>query len=94
MATDVDTGGHVWFKCPQPCQRQFCNYCEGGLSRCTICGAVEGELLSHCPGFQLSQEAKDACYSGNVFDFTYLKRLRKHNPELFFSLRKRWRSTK
>ncbi len=93
MATKVDTGGHVWFKCShEKDSHRGCYFCEGGLTRCVVCGAVEGELLSHCPGYQLSPEAKEACFSGNVFDFTYLKRLRKHNPDLFFTLWKRWRT--
>ena len=82
MATDVDTGGHIWFKCSQPCNGR-CQYCDGGLALCTVCGAGEGELLSHCPGFRLSFEARTACYSGNVLDFVYLRRLKKHSPEAF-----------
>lgn len=83
MATDVDTGGHVWFACSRPCDVQSCSFCDGGLARCTICGAAEGELLSHCPGFWLNQETKEACYNGNVLDFTYLRRLSRHSPETF-----------
>ncbi len=83
MATDVDTGGHVWFVCEQPCRLAHCIYCVGGLASCTRCGASEGELLAHCPGFLLSQETKEACYSGNVIDLVQLSRLRQHSPEAF-----------
>jgi hypothetical protein len=91
MATKVDTGGHVWFKCShEKDSHRGCYFCDGGLALCTVCGAAEGELLSHCPGFSLSAEAKAACYSGNVFDLTYLRRLKEHCPEYFQKLRKQW----
>lgn len=35
---------------------------------CVVCGAFEGELLTHCPGFYLNPEAREACTHGNVID--------------------------
>jgi len=39
-----------------------------GLCRCTVCDAVEGEQLTFCPGFKLSDDAREACFQGNVID--------------------------
>ena len=39
-----------------------------GLYECTVCTAVEGQLLSYCPGYELNHETKEACYQGNVSD--------------------------
>lgn len=33
-----------------------------GLMQCKICTAAEGELPFHCPGFKLSQDAKEKIY--------------------------------
>lgn len=35
---------------------------------CVKCGAIGSELLTWCPGEGLSEEAKDACYNGNIVD--------------------------
>lgn len=35
---------------------------------CLKCGAMGSELLTWCPGEELSGEAKDACHDGNVVD--------------------------
>lgn len=45
-----------------------CYVCRGGLALCTVCGAGEGQLLKHCPGYRLSEETLESCYSGNVLD--------------------------
>lgn len=49
-----------------------------GLSSCTVCGAAEGELLKWCPGFKLTQEAKEACFRGNVVDLAYYRARREY----------------
>lgn len=41
---------HVWFKCEQPCEKQHCVYCDGGLSYCVVCRKGEVELEPTCPG--------------------------------------------
>jgi len=48
-----------------------------GLAWCEICGAAEGELLSFCPGFKLTAEAREACFSGNVVDMAGWVRFRR-----------------
>lgn len=83
MAKDLETGGHLWFKCPKGCERPGCPFCEGVLALCMTCGAAEGELLTYCPGYQLNPDAQMACYSGNVFDFHRLKLLKSFAPTLF-----------
>lgn len=72
---------HVWFKCPPECEKRSCNFCEGGLSLCTVCGAGEAELLSACPGFKLSAEALEACLDGTVVDLEW-ERLSRELPPL------------
>jgi len=41
---------HQWFKCPQPCEKVHCCYCDGGLAFCTVCKQGEAELEKFCPG--------------------------------------------
>ena len=41
---------------------------------CTRCGATNAELLTWCPGENLSEEAKAACRDGNVFDLEKWRR--------------------
>lgn len=67
---------HVEFICD--CRREGCVFCGGGLFQCTICGAAEGELLRYCPGYRLNNEAKDACYTGNVIDLPFWQDMKKY----------------
>jgi hypothetical protein len=46
---------------------------QKSLSSCTVCGAAEGQLLKWCPGVKLTEEAKEACYRGNVADLDYYR---------------------
>lgn len=48
------------------------------LACCTVCGAGEGELLKWCPGFKLTEEAKEACFRGNVADLAYYRARREY----------------
>lgn len=41
---------HQFYKCPQPCEKQHCQYCDGGLAYCIVCKKGEGELAPECPG--------------------------------------------
>jgi hypothetical protein len=91
MASEIDTGCHVWFKCAWPCPRAHCHYCDGGLALCIICGAAEGELLSHCPGYKLNVDALFACHRGNVYDFSRLRAMREYDIEAFKDYLKRMR---
>lgn len=65
---------HEWFVCG--CDKTGCMFCDGGLSRCKVCGALEGALLSYCPGYPLSMETINACYNGNVVDLLGYRRAR------------------
>jgi hypothetical protein len=40
---------HRWFKCEQPCEKQHCVYCEGGLAFCVVCKKGEAELEPDLP---------------------------------------------
>lgn len=46
---------------------------DGELASCRTCGAAEGELLTWCPGYKLNREAREACYTGNVVDFGWVR---------------------
>jgi hypothetical protein len=50
---------HLWYKCPQPCTKQHCVYCDGGLAYCIICKKGEADLEPECPGPQ-QLETQDA----------------------------------
>lgn len=72
---------HVYHKCKKPCSSQLdgnCIFCDGGLAECVVCGAFEGQLLASCPGYMLNEEAREACYHGNVKDFVRLKQMKEH----------------
>ena len=65
---------HIYYKCPKPCRNQDsgnCMFCDGGLGHCIVCGGFEGQLLTYCPGYKLSEETLESCYRGNVLDFYY-----------------------
>lgn len=63
---------HDYIKCN--CNEERCPYCGGELVTCSVCDASEGELLKYCPGFKLSDDAKDACYlTGKIIDLYYYK---------------------
>lgn len=82
---------HVWFKCPKPCpdveRGDRCHFCDGGLSQCVVCGAFEGQLLTACPGYLLNYDAREACYSGNVYDFVQLREWKRMGYDI---RKKRW----
>lgn len=59
-------GGHQFYKCPARCPNPgVCQYCDGGLAYCVICGGFEGTLLDQCPGIKLTAEQHDWNYMGN-----------------------------
>ena len=67
---------HVFQKCIG--RKKGCDGCSDNratddcvyswASCCTVCLAVEGELLDHCPGVPLTMEAREDCSSGRVID--------------------------
>jgi hypothetical protein len=52
--------GHIWYECK--CHRVGCQFCDGGLGLCTVCGGFEGSLLPKCPGIRLTEEQHDENY--------------------------------
>lgn len=50
------------------CQDPHCNYCEGGLFTCDVCGLSEGELTTHCPGVRVGHPTSARCYA-RVLDY-------------------------
>jgi len=69
---------HVWHKC----KNEHCQVCEGGLGWCIVCNAFEGQLLTHCPGFRLNEDALNACYHGNVKDLAYFRAMVEHGAHI------------
>lgn len=55
---------HVWYKCE--CYQTGCQFCDGGLGYCTVCGGAEGSLLPECPGRKLSYEEHEQNYRDNL----------------------------
>lgn len=69
--------GHLYHSGCRGITYENCILCNGGLSKCIICGAAEGELLTFCPGYKLNGEAREACYNGRVVDLFYARQRRK-----------------
>lgn len=54
------------------CTREHCypcQFCEGGLFACTVCGGFEGTLTTDCCGRKLTSEEKDRIYHAANLDF-------------------------
>lgn len=43
-----------------------CMFCEGGLSACRDCGALEGAWPDNCPGKQMTEEQSLKVYAGEL----------------------------
>lgn len=50
------------------CHLTSCTICEGGLGFCTVCGCLEGQLATECPGFDVGSEIGDLIWKG-IVDF-------------------------
>ena len=55
---------HTWYQCPPGCENLYCHYCIGGLGLCTVCDGFEGQLPTECPGMSMTEEQKEAVYTG------------------------------
>lgn len=55
---------HTFYVCT--CNKTGCQYCDGGLAYCTVCGGAEGSLLPECPGVRLTPEQHDKNYADNL----------------------------
>lgn len=53
---------HKWHECE--CHEPGCQFCDGGLGLCTVCGGFEGTLTTDCCCRQLTQEELDEVYKG------------------------------
>lgn len=51
---------HVAYKCT--CNQSYCQFCDGGLMACTVCGGFEGSLPTECPGVKLLECTLDDIY--------------------------------
>lgn len=60
----MNTADHVDFECT--CLRTGCQFCDGGLFACTVCGAFEGATPDECPGAAMTSEQFDAVYAGKL----------------------------
>lgn len=56
--------GHVAVTCN--CHRTGCNFCDGGLWACDVCGGLEGSMPSKCPRDPMTAEQRDAVYRGRL----------------------------
>jgi hypothetical protein len=43
-----------------------CQFCDGGLFSCTVCGGFEGSLTTDCPGIKVDKKKLDEVYSGDI----------------------------
>jgi len=58
---------HIPFICPGNHEDwNACQFCEGGLSACAVCGAFEGATTTHCPGSRIHDSFWDVVYAGKL----------------------------
>lgn len=50
------------------CNSGYCQFCDGGLCHCTVCGGFEGTLTTECPGVRLFECTLDDVYD-RLLDF-------------------------
>jgi hypothetical protein len=60
-------GQHVYYECD--CNRPGCQFCDGGLGYCTVCGGAEGSLTIECCGRKITKHEEDRIYYGGNLDF-------------------------
>ena len=48
------------------CYRVGCQFCDGGLFACSVCGCIEGSLPTECPGVECFKEKGKAIYAGTI----------------------------
>lgn len=61
----TDDRGHT----PATCTREDCygcQFCDGGLYGCNVCGGLEGAMPSRCPGASMTQTQIDEVYAGRL----------------------------
>ena len=55
---------HVRYVCQ--CRKQYCQFCDGGLFSCTVCGGFEGSLPTDCPGVRMTEQQEQNIYAGQL----------------------------
>jgi hypothetical protein len=55
---------HTRYECK--CNHPYCQFCEGSLFDCTVCGGFEGSLPTDCPGMRMTDEERDQVYAGHI----------------------------
>jgi hypothetical protein len=55
---------HVKYK--HSCNSPFCQFCDGGLFACVVCGGFEGSLPTDCPGEKMGEAREEEVYAGAI----------------------------
>lgn len=58
---------HTQYICK--CSNPYCQFCEGGLYACTVCGGMEGTLTTDCCGRRLTADEEDRIYNQHKLNF-------------------------
>ena len=56
---------HIEYVCPSDHDHP-CQFCDGGLFACSVCGAFEGATPDDCPGEQMTYEQSGKVYAGKL----------------------------
>lgn len=54
------------FETHENCHLTSCMICDGGLGLCKVCGCLEGQLATECPGFDIGSEVGDLIWKGKA----------------------------
>jgi hypothetical protein len=58
---------HIWDEGTPECEG--CQFCNGGLQSCTVCGGAEGSLTADCIGFRLPIVVLDELVFNGPWDY-------------------------
>lgn len=61
-----ERSAHAWYVCDGRHDDRGCQFCDGGLGACTVCGGFDGSLTTVCPGVALSADQLDAVYAQKI----------------------------
>lgn len=56
-----------------------CQFCDGGLFACTVCGGFEGTLTTDCCGRKLTEDEERRIYHSGTLDFRAGRWVKKPN---------------
>jgi len=59
---------HTFYECECD-DTTSCQFCEGGLSLCTVCRGAEGTLTTECCGRPITIDEEDRIYKKRTLDF-------------------------